>query len=255
ENFCLAIEQPELLINPKFRSGGLRFDNAEELNELITPWLNKRTQNEIVSHLQKWSVPASPVLSLEDTLKEPQLEHRNFWTERRDLAKNVYAPSLPVKMQTTPKTPAIAPKLGEHNAQIKSLLAVKQKPNKSLKNNDLPLTGIRVLELSIAWAGPLTGRFLADLGADVIRVEHRNSRGIGIPSGGFTELVAEDGGTQAWKWGELAPPDIRSGIYPDADPGERPWNRQGTLNKIHRNKRSLCIDLKTEAGKKVFLEL
>ena len=55
ENFCLAIEQPELLIDPKFRSGGLRFDNANELNKLIAPWLNERTQDEIVSHLQKWT--------------------------------------------------------------------------------------------------------------------------------------------------------------------------------------------------------
>ena len=255
ENFCLAIEQPELLIDPKFRSGGLRFDNANELNKLITPWLNERTQDEIVSHLQKWSVPASPVLSIEETLKEPQLKHRNFWIERKDLKKNIYSPSLPVKMQTTPNSPAVAPKLGEHNAQIKSLVAAKQKTGKKPVSNDLPLTGIRVLELSIAWAGPLTGRFLADLGADVIRIEHRNSRGIGIPPGGFTELVTGKESTQDWKWGELAPPDIRSGIYPDADPGERPWNRQGTLNKMHRNKRSLCIDLKTEEGKKIFREL
>ena len=255
ENFCLAIEQPELLINPKFRSGGLRFDNAEELNKLITPWLNQRTQDEIVSHLQKWSVPASPVLNLEETLKEPQLKHRNFWIERQDLAKNIYSPSLPVKMQTTPIGPPIAPKLGEHNSQIKSLVSAKQKSTQNLASNDLPLAGIRVLELSIAWAGPLTGRFLADLGADVIRIEHRNSRGIGIPPGGFTELVTKEEGMQGWKWGELAPPDIRSGIYPDADPGKKPWNRQGTLNKMHRNKRSLCIDLKTEDGKKIFREL
>ncbi|MCH2657000.1 MAG: CoA transferase [Dehalococcoidia bacterium] len=255
ENFCLAIEQPELLIDPKFRSGGLRFDNANELNKLITPWLNERTQDEIVSHLQKWSVPASPVLSIEETLKEPQLKHRNFWIERKDLKKNIYSPSLPVKMQTTPNSPAVAPKLGEHNAQIKSLVSAKQKTGKKPVINDLPLAGMRVLELSIAWAGPLTGRFLADLGADVIRIEHRNSRGIGIPPGGFTELVTGKESTQDWKWGELAPPDIRSGIYPDADPGERPWNRQGTLNKMHRNKRSLCIDLKTEEGKKIFREL
>ena len=46
---------------------------------------------------------------------------------------------------------------------------------------DLPsldLTTIRVAEFSIAWAGPLAGRFLADFGLDVVKVEHPASRGI-----------------------------------------------------------------------------
>jgi crotonobetainyl-CoA:carnitine CoA-transferase CaiB-like acyl-CoA transferase len=114
------------------------------------------------------------------------------------------------------------------------------------------LDGIRVLELSIAWAGPLAGRYLADLGAEVIKVEHPTSRGAGMSSlAGFD--VAGDIGD--WTWGKLPGPIFRSGVYPDADPGTTPWNRQGVFNKMNRNKRSLSIDLKAPEGWEVFRRL
>jgi len=114
------------------------------------------------------------------------------------------------------------------------------------------LSGLRVLEFTVAWAGPLAGRFLADLGAEVVHLEHSSSRGVGTTGvGGFR--VTEEMGD--WKWGQLPGPVFRSGIYPDADPGEHPWNRQGMFNKMQRNKLSLCMDVKTPQGHEALIEL
>ncbi len=86
------------------------------------------------------------------------------------------------------------------------------------------LEGVKVVECTLAWAGPLAGRYLADLGAEVIYVEHRHTRGFGHHGIGGDQAAEE---AAEWKWGEAPGPVFSSGIYPDADPGERPWNRQG----------------------------
>jgi crotonobetainyl-CoA:carnitine CoA-transferase CaiB-like acyl-CoA transferase len=78
-----------------------------------------------------------------------------------------------------------------------------------------PLKHITVLDLTIARAGPTAVRLLADWGADVIKIEPPRSGG-------------------------------RSATGGRRGPDEQ---------NLHRNKRSLAIDLKTEAGQALFHEL
>ena len=96
---------------------------------------------------------------------------------------------------------------------------------------DGPLKGLRILDLTHVWAGPLAVRMLSDLGAEVVKVEAPYGRGPQVypsePLGG-------------WLGGE---------------PGEDPWNNNALFVKLHRNRRSLCIDLKTAGGKAMLLEL
>ncbi|HZR97529.1 MAG TPA: CoA transferase, partial [Chloroflexota bacterium] len=82
-----------------------------------------------------------------------------------------------------------------------------------------PLDGVRVLELANFMAGPYCGMVLADLGADVIKVES--------PRGGDFSRA-----TGPFVGGESA----------------------GFLT-LNRNKRSLALDLKTERGQAIFLDL
>lgn len=98
----------------------------------------------------------------------------------------------------------------------------------------LPLNGVRVVDLTRVWAGPLATRQLADMGAEVIRVEHRDSRG-----------PAE------------VPPDsgLRLGIFPGGEWRPDPWNRQAAFNKLNRNKLSVCLDVGKPEGKAVLRDL
>jgi crotonobetainyl-CoA:carnitine CoA-transferase CaiB-like acyl-CoA transferase len=83
-----------------------------------------------------------------------------------------------------------------------------------------PLAGIKVIELCHVMAGPTCGLMLADLGADVIKVEK-------IPDGD----------------------DVRQSIPPEI--GGEP----ATFLMLNRNKRGIAVDLKTEDGKRVLRRL
>ena len=82
----------------------------------------------------------------------------------------------------------------------------------------LPLANIRILDLTHVWAGPLGARFLADLGAEVVKVEAPFGRGPRefpyAPLGG-------------WIGGE-----------PSDAPPDKPWNLNAIFVKLHRNIRS-----------------
>jgi crotonobetainyl-CoA:carnitine CoA-transferase CaiB-like acyl-CoA transferase len=80
-----------------------------------------------------------------------------------------------------------------------------------------PLEGVRVLELAHLIAGPTAGMYLADMGADVIKVESREA------------------------------PDASRSVYGVARAGE------GILHlTVNRNKRALCLDLRKPAGRETF---
>src|SRR6185369_13907601 len=81
--------------------------------------------------------------------------------------------------------------------------------------DDLPLTGVRILEFGHTVMGPSCSMVLADLGADVIKVEP--------PEGDRTRANVGFG----------------SALFP----------------VFNRNKRSFCIDLKSEAGRAVFYKV
>ncbi len=82
-----------------------------------------------------------------------------------------------------------------------------------------PLTGCRVIELAHIMAGPVAGLMLADMGADVIKVEK--------PTGEDTR--------------RMVPPEIR---------GE-----SAAFMMMNRNKRGIVLDLKSDQGRQALLRL
>ena len=105
----------------------------------------------------------------------------------------------------------------------------------------LPLAGLRVLEITVVWAGPYCGSFLADLGAEVIRVESTNT---------FVPLTR--GAAPHPPQAVIDNLPLYSGGLPGRVPGDRPFNRSPMFNSHARNKRSMTVNLLEPRGREVF---
>ena len=89
----------------------------------------------------------------------------------------------------------------------------------------LPLHGIRILDLTMVWAGPSGTRLLADMGAEVIKVESARSWDM------LRSLHFLSGSPHGW------------------------WNRAAYFNHNNRNKYGITLDLQTKRGRELALQL
>lgn len=89
----------------------------------------------------------------------------------------------------------------------------------------LPLAGVRVLDLTMMWAGPYATKMLGEMGAEVIKIES----------------------PRAWD-------NIRT-LLPRADAVDDPWNSAYYFAEYNHEKRSVTLDLAQQAGRDTFLRL
>lgn len=249
EGLCIAMDRVELLADDALAGAAERYDRADEIDDAVTGWTRAHTMADVVAACQANFCPAGEVGDLAGILDHPQLEHRGFWQAVPDLGSAALMPGVPYSVQETKVELEPAPAGPDARGASSSTVGSLGSSPRSTRVPFAPLAGVRVVELTISWAGPLAGRLLADLGADVVKVEHPTSRGVAVLQ------PDPDAEPEPWTWGELPPPVVRNGMYPDAVPGEQWWNRMSLWNKMNRNKRSLCLDIKGEGGREVFERL
>ncbi|RZT86908.1 crotonobetainyl-CoA:carnitine CoA-transferase CaiB-like acyl-CoA transferase [Pseudonocardia sediminis] len=225
-NFATAAGRDDLATAEEYRSFGRRLRAKDELLAEFSPILRRRTVDEWVAVFAAADVPAGPVLSLDSAVS---LEH----TLARGMVPEVTGPDgaatrtvgSPFHVRhpggaTFRPDPGPVPRPGADTEDVVAALGEPGPPHPRTGTREgAALAGIRVLDLTRMFAGPCATEVLADLGADVVKVEEPR---IGDPTRRNLPL-----------WGE----------------------ESAYFMSLNRGKRSVTLDLKSGAGREVLLAL
>ena len=255
-----AMGNPAWAAEPRYQDlHAMGRDYPEEVDALIVPWLMQHTRAELLALGEQFGFPVGPLRTYEEVAATPQFAHREFFRSvRLPDGSELTVPGVP--WRTRALSVRDVPRLGQHNessspddgcsssqgcaprsgaaqasreerASLEHRARSEHQPSRSAQTGlEQPLAGLRVLDFSWVWSGPLVTSILAEFGAEVIKIEHGqrldNSRLRGRPS-------REDGSV-------VEGPSIEIGPY---------------YHQTNHNKLSITVDLKSPEARPLLEQL
>jgi crotonobetainyl-CoA:carnitine CoA-transferase CaiB-like acyl-CoA transferase len=195
QGLCRLIDRPDWAQDPGLATSRGRVERADEIDTVLNEVFATRPTEFWYTEGQKLRIPMAPVPQPAELLTTPQWTSRgSFRSFSADRA--LRGPHLPFRTAFDGHQRAVpaAPGPGQ-------------------------LSGLRVIDFSMGWAGPLCTRHLADLGADVVKIE-------------------SDTHYDWWRGWE--PPGV-------SDPPE--YELKMVFNVMNRGKRGVTLDLTTDDGR------
>lgn len=230
---CSVYGREDLLRDERFSSRRRRARNHRELWTEIEPWYRTRSRRHIFDAALEVGWALGMILCGSDLLRDNHVEQRGFLGAIE--VPNRGALRIPVRPFIAPGVDGGRRRLavaGEDDLWFASAVHSKSESSASPADS-APLAGLRILELTTAWAGPFVGRFLGALGADVVKIE-----GAGRPDGWRGPVLFSRAAAQLGRGEDEMSVDIAP-----------------NFNSINRNKRHCVLDLTRADGREVFLEL
>ena len=225
--------------------GELRGENwddefwREQHQPEIVPWIDRLCQALTVAELhdkgQELGLLVLPINTVEEVAQDPHLIARGYYqsVDHPQLGTSLILPRSPIRTRGEQPRARRAPTLGEHSDEVLNghpslgetprrggggrLYSTQPPPQR-------PLDGVRVLDFTWAIAGSLGTRLLADLGAEVLKIESESR-------------------IDPIRYRGVQPPDHFS------------INTNGTFNDCAGGKKSVTLNLKTEEGIEAVREL
>ncbi len=181
--FCRLIGIEHLADRPQYQSTTGRLRDAEQMDPLIVERVADRSARELFERGQEMRIPLAFVPTMEQIFEVNQFVERGAFAPVEHPDQGAYlAPVTPFRLFGTPAAAnGPAPRLGSSNDRLLPRADGQTKAGPG--NGTAPpararpgsrerlLAGLRVVDLSMGWAGPLAARHLADMGAEVVKVE------------------------------------------------------------------------------------
>ncbi|WP_256974146.1 CoA transferase [Rhodococcus sp. NCIMB 12038] len=203
-----AMGRPEWCKHERFRDPRIvaRF-HADEADVHLEAWLSGMTRDEAFALSNVHKFPMAPVLDTGDAMVLDQFASRGFF--EHDSAGNAIAGK---PWRFTPAT----------DIADGPILDLEPGPQ-------APLAGLKVLDLSWAWSGPMVTSGLRDLGAEILKVENRR---------------------------RADPTRVRGAAIRDGEPVPGPpLEVTPYFNQVNHGKKSIAIDFTTPQGAELIVEL
>lgn len=209
-------------------------DYSEVLRKTV-PFFERYTRRwkaeDLFLALSVSGITCGKAMSLAEVLELDQLKARDFWrtVDHAELGPVRFPGPAGRFRGIAPVTPSASPEAAGSPAE----LGWDARPPPTVdpaRAGERPLEGIRVLDLTQAWIGPYTTLMLADLGADVIKIESHKRPDV-------------------WRMNASQPLAI-PGLVHVARP-----NRSHYFNSVNYGKRDLTLNLRSEEGRALFLRL
>jgi crotonobetainyl-CoA:carnitine CoA-transferase CaiB-like acyl-CoA transferase len=206
QDLMLIAGRPDLADDESLAYADVREARSHELREAITSWTTQRTTAEVIELCSALRIPVAPVGNGSILPGNEQLNTRNFFT---DDASGATTPGRVFRFHSDPA--------GGSDGVVRM--------RRQTSGTDLPLVGLRVLDLTAWWSGPSATHLFAALGADVVKVE-----AISHPDGMRYSFVADPSVEQWWELGPV-------------------------FLALNTNKRGITLDLTTRRGCEVLEDL
>ena len=225
---CRIFGIPEVAEDPRFSNIAALRRNWPDAVAMLREQAKDRGVEELIEQLQVAKVSSARIPTLPELIATPQYVGRGMF--RLEAGGKLDSLGPVFRTGSPHRAPASAPELGA-KAQFRGVRMERSStlPAPTLTDR-LPLQGLRVLDFTQAWAGPMTARALAFMGAEVIKIEN----GARLDS---------------WRGPAVGVNDPAS--YPDRTGGERPYDRNALFNTQNHDKKSISLDLKAPRGQDI----
>ncbi|OBH04617.1 CoA transferase [Mycobacterium sp. E1747] len=221
QDFLVLIDRADLLDDADLASFEGRVARRDEFLDMVTRWTQSRTTQEIVDLAVAFRIPVAPIAMPE------MLSGIDHFVERGVFVRSeagMLQPRVPYRSEAmATRPPGRVPRLGADNGKVH--WPPRACPAGGADPDAPPLADTRITDFTAFWAGPVATQLLGALGADVIKVE-----GVRRPDGMRFAAGRPPSWEQWWEWGPV-------------------------FLCSNSNKRGISVELGTEAGRAIALEL